>query len=150
MCIFVETNNITIIYTEIIEFKLQINTLADLVSGIISYYKSFLMSNQQLALEFKTKGNEAFKAKKWQEAIEFFTKAIEYNPNDHVFYSNRSGSYLNNGQYQQALQDAEACIKYCCNYSGSSQNGQGDIKEKELRSTIFSSTIKPSRHIRKD
>lgn len=69
------------------------------------------MSNIQLATEFKNKGNEAFKAQRYQEAIDFFTKAIEQNPNDHVFYSNRSGSYLNNGQYDEALQDAETCIK---------------------------------------
>lgn len=58
-----------------------------------------LMSNNQLATEYKNKGNEAFKGQRYQEAIELFTKAIECNPNDHVFYSNRSGSYLNNGQY---------------------------------------------------
>lgn len=69
------------------------------------------MSNPQLAAEFKNKGNEAFKAGRYQEAIDLFSKAIEHNPNDHVFYSNRSGSYLNNGQYDQALQDAETCIK---------------------------------------
>jgi stress-induced-phosphoprotein 1 len=57
------------------------------------------MSNNQLATEFKNKGNEAFKAQRYPEAIEFFTQAIQHNPNDHVFYSNRSGSYLNNGQY---------------------------------------------------
>lgn len=28
-----------------------------------------------------------------------------------MFYSNRSGSYLNNGQYDLALEDAETCIK---------------------------------------
>lgn len=61
------------------------------------------MSNNQLATEFKNKGNEAFKAQRYQEAIELFTKAIEHNPSDHVFYSNRSGSYLNNGQYDEAL-----------------------------------------------
>ena len=61
------------------------------------------MSNIQLATEFKNKGNEAFKAQRYEEAIQFFTKAIEQNPNDHVFFSNRSGSYLNNGQYDEAL-----------------------------------------------
>ena len=28
-----------------------------------------------------------------------------------MFYSNRSGSYLNNGDYDKALEDAETCIK---------------------------------------
>lgn len=61
------------------------------------------MSNLDKAAEFKAKGNDAFKAQKWEEAIQFFSQAIECNPNDHVFWSNRSGSYCNIGQYQQAL-----------------------------------------------
>lgn len=69
------------------------------------------MSSEQ-AIEFKNKGNEAFKAQRYAEAIEYFSKAIQCNPNDHVFYSNRSGAYLNNKQYQEALDDAETCIKY--------------------------------------
>lgn len=32
--------------------------------------------SQQQATEFKNKGNEAFKAHRYQEAIDFFTKAI--------------------------------------------------------------------------
>lgn len=70
-----------------------------------------LMSNPQLATEFKNKGNEAFKAQRYEEAIEFFTQAIQHNPNDHVFYSNRSGAYLNSGDYDKALEDAETCVK---------------------------------------
>jgi len=65
----------------------------------------------QQATEYKNKGNEAFKAQRYEEAIEYFTKAIECNPNDHVFYSNRSGSYLNSGNYEKALEDAETCVK---------------------------------------
>ena len=34
------------------------------------------MSNPQLATEYKNKGNEAFKAQRYEEAIELFTKAI--------------------------------------------------------------------------
>lgn len=69
------------------------------------------MSSQDKAAEFKNLGNEAFKNKKYEEAIQYFTQAIECNPNDHVFFSNRSGSYLNAGKYTNALEDAEACVK---------------------------------------
>lgn len=69
------------------------------------------MSNIDKANEFKTLGNEAFKSKQYEEAIKYFTQAIECNPNDHVFFSNRSGSYLNAGNYQKALEDAETCVK---------------------------------------
>lgn len=61
------------------------------------------MSDPAKATEFKNLGNEAFKNKNYEEAIKYFTQAIECNPNDHVFYSNRSGSYLNAGNYKKAL-----------------------------------------------
>jgi stress-induced-phosphoprotein 1 len=64
------------------------------------------------ANEFKTLGNEAFKNKQYEEAIKYFTQAIECNPNDHTFFSNRSGSYANSGKYEKALEDANTCITY--------------------------------------
>lgn len=69
------------------------------------------MTDLQQAAEYKAQGNAAFKEKKWEEAIQHFTKAIEYNPNDHVFYSNRSASFLNSGKHQEALIDAEKCVE---------------------------------------
>ena len=49
----------------------------------------------------QAKGNAAFSAGKFEEAIELFTQAIEVNSENHVLYSNRSaarvrctGSYM--------------------------------------------------------
>lgn len=90
------------------------------------------MSNVEKALEFKALGNEAFKNKQYQEAIKYFNQAIECNSNDHVLFSNRSGSYLNSGNYQKALEDAETCVKYIVFYLGLTQHGDEDTKGKEL------------------
>ena len=54
----------------------------------------------------KVKGNEAFSSGKFEEAINFFTQAIAIDPNNHVLYSNRSGSYASLGKFQDALEDA--------------------------------------------
>jgi stress-induced-phosphoprotein 1 len=62
------------------------------------------------ATEFKNLGNQAFKDQKFEEAADYFTKAIEINPNDHVFYSNRSGAYASLQQYEKALEDANKCV----------------------------------------
>jgi stress-induced-phosphoprotein 1 len=70
------------------------------------------MTNIEKANELKALGNEAFKAKKYTDAINYFTQAIQQNPNDHTFFSNRSNSYVNAGDYQKALEDANSCIKY--------------------------------------
>lgn len=68
------------------------------------------MSNIEEATKYKTLGNECFSAKKFPEAIEHFTKAIELNPNDHVFFSNRSACYANLEEYDKALEDATRCV----------------------------------------
>ncbi len=38
---------------------------------------------------FKSQGNEAFKNGKWKEAVTEYTKAIELDPDDKIYYSNR-------------------------------------------------------------
>ncbi len=58
------------------------------------------------ATEYKNKGNQAFKEGKFEDAVNYFTKAISANPNDHVFYSNRSGAYASLKLYDEALGDA--------------------------------------------
>lgn len=43
--------------------------------------------------ELKAKGNAAFSAKNFPEAIDWFTQGINVDGNNHVLYSNRSASY---------------------------------------------------------
>mmetsp|Transcript_106428 Transcript_106428/g.204770 ORF Transcript_106428/g.204770 Transcript_106428/m.204770 type:complete len:383 (-) Transcript_106428:198-1346(-) len=66
---------------------------------------------KEAALEAKSKGNEAFQSKKFEEAILHFTDAIGHDPSDHVFYSNRSASYAQLEEYEKALEDAAQCVK---------------------------------------
>lgn len=62
------------------------------------------------AAEFKDIGNKHLQAKQFDEAIKAYTEAINLNPNDHVFFSNRSAAYLSKGDAANALSDAERCI----------------------------------------
>eukprot|EP00936_MAST-01D_sp_MAST-1D-sp1_P000303 g303.t1 len=67
---------------------------------------------RQLAQQFKAQGNEAFKQERNEDAINLYTQAIELDPDDHVYYSNRSAAYLKvGGSKSKALKDAECCIK---------------------------------------
>ena len=68
------------------------------------------MSDPEKANQFKALGNEAFKNKNYEQAVNYFTQAIQHNPNDHVFYSNRSNSHVNLKNYDKALEDASSCI----------------------------------------
>eukprot|EP00555_Chaetoceros_dichaeta_P002263 CAMPEP_0198252388 /NCGR_PEP_ID=MMETSP1447-20131203/2888_1 /TAXON_ID=420782 /ORGANISM="Chaetoceros dichaeta, Strain CCMP1751" /LENGTH=264 /DNA_ID=CAMNT_0043937615 /DNA_START=85 /DNA_END=879 /DNA_ORIENTATION=- len=61
--------------------------------------------------EFKEKGNVAFAAKNYDEAIECYTKAIRLDDKNHVFYSNRSASYAGKQKWVEAISDAKDCIR---------------------------------------
>ena len=68
-------------------------------------------------LEYKThanalkeQGNELFQAGKNEEAIQVYTQAIDLDPDNHVFYSNRSAAYMKNDSKSKALKDAEKCV----------------------------------------
>lgn len=49
-------------------------------------------------------------ANKISEAIEFYTKAINLDGANHVYFSNRSAAYLSQGDAQNALDDANSCL----------------------------------------
>eukprot|EP00123_Amoebidium_parasiticum_P010080 comp19880_c1_seq1/m.24046 comp19880_c1_seq1/g.24046 ORF comp19880_c1_seq1/g.24046 comp19880_c1_seq1/m.24046 type:complete len:333 (-) comp19880_c1_seq1:999-1997(-) len=63
-----------------------------------------------LAVVFKNDGNEAFKKKKFNEAIKFYTKGInclgEDDEDTYLLYSNRCACYMQQKKYAEALADA--------------------------------------------
>lgn len=70
--------------------------------------------NNDEATNYKEKGNEAFKNEKWDEAIEFYTKAIEIGEKHKdlpIFYKNRAAAYLKKEDYENALVDCTATLE---------------------------------------
>ncbi|KAJ3774617.1 hypothetical protein FB446DRAFT_639492 [Lentinula raphanica] len=61
----------------------------------------------QRAEKVKEKGNAAFKIGKYQEAIEHYTKAIEMNPLEPAFLTNRAASYMALKRFRLALDDCQ-------------------------------------------
>eukprot|EP00898_Chlorokybus_atmophyticus_P002169 jgi/Chlat1/2953/Chrsp2S04687 len=59
-----------------------------------------------MADEHKAKGNAAFSAGKYDEAVEHFTKGIEVDPTNHVLYSNRSAANASLKRFSEAFDDA--------------------------------------------
>ena len=49
--------------------------------------------------------------KKFEEAIDFYSQAIELNPNVAVYYGNRSFAYLKMESYGYALLDATKALE---------------------------------------
>ncbi|EWC43594.1 hypothetical protein DRE_01481 [Drechslerella stenobrocha 248] len=86
-----------------------------------------------MADALKAQGNAAFAAKDFPKAIDFFSQAIEVDPTNHVFYSNRSGSYASLKQFDEALKDATKCTEIKPDWSkgwsrkGAALHGTGDL-----------------------
>lgn len=64
-----------------------------------------------MAEEAKAKGNAAFSAGNYTEAIQHFTEAINFAPTNHVLYSNRSAAYASLSKFSDALVDAKKTVE---------------------------------------
>jgi DnaJ homolog subfamily C member 7 len=72
---------------------------------------------QAVAAAAKDSGNVSFKAGDLNEAISMYTVAITCNPDEHVYYSNRSAAYQSRKSWREALSDAERCLKRCSTFA---------------------------------
>lgn len=63
-------------------------------------------NNKEAALKEKNLGNEFYKAKKFDEAIEHYDKAIELDKTDMTFLNNKAAVYFEQAKYDE-------CIKQC-------------------------------------
>lgn len=52
---------------------------------------------KEKAQHWKEKGNTAFNDKQFSLAVQYYTKAIEYDPTDPIFYANRAMAHLKLG-----------------------------------------------------
>ena len=66
---------------------------------------------RKAAQEAKALGNKEFVAGQFDAAAKHFTAAIENDPTDHVFFSNRSACYASVGKLNAAIEDAEKCVE---------------------------------------
>ncbi|XP_030632826.1 serine/threonine-protein phosphatase 5 [Chanos chanos] len=68
------------------------------------------------AEKLKEKANSYFKEKDYENAIKFYTEALELNPSNAIYYSNRSLAYLRTECYGYALADATRALEIDKNY----------------------------------
>ncbi|CAJ1063428.1 Hypothetical predicted protein [Xyrichtys novacula] len=61
--------------------------------------------------EMKKKGNEKFKLQQYDEAVQFYSKAIKFNPENHKVYGNRALCFIRSKKYLKAVGDGKrACL----------------------------------------
>ncbi|KAJ0790793.1 putative protein-serine/threonine phosphatase [Helianthus annuus] len=83
-------------------------------------------SNVSLAEQIKQQANEAFKANKFAQAIDLYTKAIELNGENAVYWANRAFSHTKLEEYGSAIQDASKAGYY---RRGAAYLAMGKFKE---------------------
>lgn len=64
-----------------------------------------------MAESFKDEANEAYQKGEVEKSIELYSQAINIDPDNHVYYSNRSAAYMKNDSKSKALRDAEKCVE---------------------------------------
>ena len=69
------------------------------------------MGDKAAAKKAMSEANTAFKAKKYEESIEKYTKAVELDPKDATYPANRANVYLKMQKWAEAEQDCDAALK---------------------------------------
>merc|ERR1712166_668472 len=89
-----------------------LTTLKALYFGLYKqvYTAKDALNTRCLAIDHKGSGNLALKAGRFEEAIEWYTKAIELEPN-YVYFANRSAAFLALDSCEEALRDANMSIR---------------------------------------
>jgi len=66
--------------------------------------------NPELAEAARKKGNEAFRAKKFPEAVKLYTEATKRNPESAAAFANRAAAYNKLGELKLSLADCDRCL----------------------------------------
>merc|ERR1719230_632243 len=100
---------------------------------------------KKVADEYKKMGNMLLQVSKFDEAIEKFTKAIELNPDNEKFYSNRALAYLKLKKYKRAASDGKKALQLKPDYvNGALRLGEAEKALKNYQSSVdaFTTALK--------
>ena len=61
--------------------------------------------------EDKMRGNESFKAGRYEDAVKHYSKAISEDPQNATYFSNRAQCYLKMGNFMDAEQDCSSALQ---------------------------------------
>uniref|UniRef100_A0A182K5Q7 SGTA homodimerisation domain-containing protein n=1 Tax=Anopheles christyi TaxID=43041 RepID=A0A182K5Q7_9DIPT len=84
------------------------------------YCNTYVVVSPERKLEaegLKNEGNRLMKEEKYQEALNTYTKAINLDATNPVFYCNRAAAYSRLGDYVRAADDCRMALRHDPNYS---------------------------------
>ncbi|KAG8084649.1 hypothetical protein GUJ93_ZPchr0010g10693 [Zizania palustris] len=98
-------------YTKSVEEKAEVNEATARKADRLERPQLVEVSSEakQRSLEAKARGDVAYRNNDYLVAVDAYTQAIELNPNDATFHSNRSLCWMRAGLAERALEDAKAC-----------------------------------------
>lgn len=64
------------------------------------------IEQKKQAEAFKAQGNDFYKKRQFEQALEFYQKAIDADPSDVTYYSNKAAVYFEMKKYDECI---EAC-----------------------------------------
>ncbi|KAJ2159388.1 Hsp90 cochaperone [Coemansia sp. RSA 552] len=70
-----------------------------------------LSTEEKEAAEAKAKGNAAYKARNFDEALEHYSRAIELCSTDITFFNNKAAVYFEMGKYDECIETAEKAVE---------------------------------------
>jgi len=59
----------------------------------------------------KNLGNEEYKSKNFQKALEYYTKALSLKPEEPLLYNNIAAVYIETKEYNKAIEACDSGIK---------------------------------------
>lgn len=104
--------------------------------------------NQTQADELKQKGNTAYRNKSYQQAIDFYTRALELKK-DATYYANRAACFFYLKKYRRCVNDAEQALLLDGNYKkaylrkGSAELALGQV-EQALKTFLTGAKLDPN------
>ena len=69
------------------------------------------------AEKYKMEGNQKLTEKKYKEAVDCYTMAIQFNSENAIYYANRAAAYSHLGLHEKAIEDCNKSIAQNPNYS---------------------------------
>ena len=79
----------------------------------INYMFLFLNKFSQEVADYITKGNTYVKLRRWQRAIQEYSKALEIAPHTYLTYTRRGSAYRKIGEYEKAIEDYTKALTLC-------------------------------------